>query len=142
VSILFGRTLNPINRQLTAGGSSGGEAVKIAMRGCMIGFGSDVAGSIRIPAMCNGIYGVNTSLGRMPYGGQQDGQLPGKGRASIQLLSSPLARSVADLDPVMQEIVPRSHFLDEDYIPSIWSSRYSDQTHGLKNTDERKLRVG
>jgi Asp-tRNA(Asn)/Glu-tRNA(Gln) amidotransferase A subunit family amidase len=62
---LFGRTLNPLNRQLSAGGSSGGEGVLLSMRGSMIGFGTDVGGSIRIPAMCNGIYGFKPSVGRV-----------------------------------------------------------------------------
>ncbi|KAF4279482.1 hypothetical protein CNMCM8686_008556 [Aspergillus fumigatus] len=53
-NFVFGRTLNPLNRALTAGGSSGGEGVLVAMRGCMVGFGTDIGGSIRVPAMCMG----------------------------------------------------------------------------------------
>jgi Asp-tRNA(Asn)/Glu-tRNA(Gln) amidotransferase A subunit family amidase len=48
---LFGRTLNPLNRQWTAGGSTGGEGVLVAMHGSMVGFGTDIGGSIRVPAM-------------------------------------------------------------------------------------------
>jgi amidase len=45
-SNLFGRTLNPFNSKLGAGGSSGGEAVLLALRGSPIGVGSDIGGSI------------------------------------------------------------------------------------------------
>jgi amidase len=52
---LFGRLRNPRNGDVTAGGSSGGEGALIAMRGSVLGVGTDVGGSIRIPAMCNGL---------------------------------------------------------------------------------------
>lgn len=116
---LFGRTLNPLNRQLSAGGSSGGEGVLVAMRGCMVGFGTDIGGSIRVPAMCQGVYGLKPSTGRVPFGGQQMAQLEGKGRISLQTVAGPLARSVGDLDVVMREIVPRAE-LFEDGVPGSW----------------------
>lgn len=61
---IFGRTLNPINRSLTAGGSSGGEGALVAMKGSPLGIGTDVGGSIRVPAMCNGLFGIKPSHGR------------------------------------------------------------------------------
>ncbi|KAJ5658817.1 Amidase [Penicillium longicatenatum] len=117
---LFGRTLNPLNRQWTAGGSTGGEGVLVAMRGTMVGFGTDIGGSIRVPAMCQGIYGYKPSNGRVPYGGQESGQLPGKGRMALQAVAGPLARSVADLGAIMAEILPRAELFDEDCIPGFW----------------------
>ncbi|CAI7606388.1 unnamed protein product [Penicillium pancosmium] len=117
---LFGRTLNPINRQWTAGGSTGGEGALLAMRGSMVGFGTDIGGSIRVPAMCQGIYGFKPSNGRVPYGGQESGQLEGKGRIALQPVAGPLARSVADLGAVMAEIVPRAELFGEDCIPGSW----------------------
>ncbi|KAK5796104.1 hypothetical protein VI817_005389 [Penicillium citrinum] len=117
---LFGRTLNPLNRQWTAGGSTGGEGALIAMRGSMVGFGTDIGGSIRVPAMCQGIYGFKPSNGRVPYGGQESGQLEGKGRMTLQPVAGPLARSVADLGAVMAEIVPRAELYGEDGIPGTW----------------------
>lgn len=68
---IFGRTLNPTNLAATAGGSSGGEGALIKMRGSLIGIGTDVAGSIRIPALCNGVYGFRPTTGRIPIGNQQ-----------------------------------------------------------------------
>jgi Asp-tRNA(Asn)/Glu-tRNA(Gln) amidotransferase A subunit family amidase len=136
---LFGRTLNPLNRQLTAGGSSGGEGVVVAMRGSMVGFGTDIGGSIRVPAMCNGIYGFKPSVGRVPYGGQESGQPAGKGRAALQAVAGPLVRSVADLDAVLREIVPRAELFGEDCIPGKWES----ETAQLPEIPPRKkLTVG
>ncbi|GAD99545.1 general amidase [Paecilomyces variotii No. 5] len=135
---VFGRTLNPLNRQLTAGGSSGGEGVLVAMHGSMIGFGTDIGGSIRVPAMCNGIYGFKPSNGRVPYGGQESGQLDGKGRVSLQPVAGPLARSVDDLGTVMKEIVPRAELFGEDCIPGKWESETALKPLG----DSRKFTVG
>jgi amidase len=67
---IFGRTLNPHNTMLTAGGSSGGEGALVAFRGSPIGVGTDVAGSIRIPAACCGTYGFKPTTNRVPYSGQ------------------------------------------------------------------------
>lgn len=137
-NFLFGRTLNPLNRQLTAGGSSGGEGVLVAMRGSMVGFGTDIGGSIRVPAMCNGIYGFKPSVGRVPYGGQVNGQRPGIGRMSIQAVAGPLARSVEDLGAVMEEIVPRAELFGEDCIPGRWTR----ESALLPEIKPRKFTVG
>lgn len=68
-SNLFGRTTNPYNKNLTCGGSSGGEAALIAMRGSVLGIGSDIGGSIRIPSAFCGGYGLKPSIARIPHGG-------------------------------------------------------------------------
>lgn len=56
-NLTVGRTLNPYNTHYTSGGSSGGEGALIGSGGSMAGLGSDIAGSIRIPANFNGIFG-------------------------------------------------------------------------------------
>lgn len=114
VNNVFGRTMNPFNRRLTAGGSSGGEGVLVAMGGSAIGFGTDVGGSIRIPAMCNGIYGVKPSVGRVPFGGQQGGGQDGMGRVGVQAVAGPVARSMEDINIVMQAILPEAWKFGED----------------------------
>lgn len=55
VNNCYGRTVNPLNRALTSGGSSGGESALIAMCGSPLGVGTDIGGSLRIPAACTGI---------------------------------------------------------------------------------------
>ncbi|OBS16851.1 hypothetical protein FPOA_12561 [Fusarium poae] len=53
----WGRVLNPYNIHLSAGGSTGGEAALIALRGSVMGIGTDIGGSIRAPSAFCGIYG-------------------------------------------------------------------------------------
>jgi amidase len=68
-SNIYGRTLNPYNRNLTPGGSSGGESALIGMRGSLLGVGGDIGGSIRCPAAHCGIYGFKPTCKRIPSGG-------------------------------------------------------------------------
>ncbi|PWY91997.1 amidase, partial [Aspergillus heteromorphus CBS 117.55] len=135
VNNLFGRTLNPLNRQLTVGGSTGGEAALLALRGSMVGFGTDIGGSVRIPPMCVGIYGFKPSVGRVPFGGQQEvGHVGGIGRVSMQAVAGPMARSVHDIGVVMKEIVPQAELFGEDCIPGLWGE--------VGSFTGEKLRVG
>ena len=60
---VYGRTCNPYNTTRTVGGSSGGEGCVISAGGSPWGIGSDVGGSIRIPAFFNGIFGHKPSAG-------------------------------------------------------------------------------
>jgi Asp-tRNA(Asn)/Glu-tRNA(Gln) amidotransferase A subunit family amidase len=92
---VFGRTNNPYDLKKTPGGSSAGEAVAIAT--CMSpgGLGSDLAGSIRIPAHFCGITGLKPATGYVPRGGQFP---PSTGPYSLGAVSGPMARSVNDLD--------------------------------------------
>lgn len=122
---VFGRTKNPINRLLTAGGSSGGEGVLVAMRGSMIGMGTDIGGSIRVPAMCNGVYGFKPSVGRVPHGLQETGSLYNNGRVAIQAVTGPIATSIQDLDTFLREVVPRAEMWGEDCIPGRWRNEDS-----------------
>ncbi|KAJ5947936.1 Amidase [Penicillium verhagenii] len=74
---VFGRTLNPWNTTLGPGGSSGGEGALIALRGSPLGLGTDIGGSVRIPAHCCGIYGFRPSASRVPNGGMRVCTTPG-----------------------------------------------------------------
>ena len=61
---MFGNTANPYDHKRTPGGSSGGEAALIGAGGSILGIGSDVGGSLRIPAHFSGVCGLKPSLGR------------------------------------------------------------------------------
>ncbi|KAK0123112.1 hypothetical protein ONS96_010117 [Cadophora gregata f. sp. sojae] len=74
---LFGRTLNPNNLSLGAGGSTGGEGALIALRGSVLGVGTDLGGSIRMPSLACGIIGFKPSTGRIPYARKCSGVLGG-----------------------------------------------------------------
>lgn len=66
---LWGRTTNPYNGEYTCGGSSGGEGALIAMDGSPLGIGTDIGGSLRIPAAYCGIYSLKPGTQRVTYGG-------------------------------------------------------------------------
>ena len=91
---VFGRTVHPLDPRLTPGGSSGGEAVAIATGMSPAGLGSDLAGSIRIPAHFCGVCGLKPTTGRVPGEGQFP---PSSGPYSLGAVVGPLARCVADL---------------------------------------------
>jgi amidase len=91
---VFGKTLNPRNPTLTAGGSTGGEGVLITLRGSILGVGTDIGGSIRVTALCNGIYGFRISVGLIPHDGVRNLTVPGADgvRSSV----GPTATSIRD----------------------------------------------
>jgi amidase len=66
INAIYGRTVNGFNRNLSCGGSSGGEGALVGLRGSLLGFGSDIGGSIRVPSSFNGLYGLRGSYNRMP----------------------------------------------------------------------------
>jgi len=63
---LFGRTVNPWNRERSAGGSSGGDAVSVATGMSALGVGNDFGGSLRLPAYAAGVVGLRPTQGRVP----------------------------------------------------------------------------
>jgi amidase len=105
---VFGRTLNPLNIAITPGGSSGGEGALLGLRGSILGVGTDVGGSIRIPAMCNGTYGMKPSWERVPYAGQEGGMLPGTTKVGLPASAGPLAHSVRDIELFFRAVEGRS----------------------------------
>jgi Asp-tRNA(Asn)/Glu-tRNA(Gln) amidotransferase A subunit family amidase len=86
---LFGTTPTPWNRQYTAGGSSGGSAAAVAAGMAYLALGTDIAGSVRIPASCCGVVGFKASFGRIP-------RVPAGNAFVTQWYIGPLARTVAD----------------------------------------------
>lgn len=65
-SNIFGATLNPYNRNLTSGGSSGGEGAAVGFKSACVGLGTDIGGSIRNPAAMNGVFGLKMTANRLP----------------------------------------------------------------------------
>lgn len=93
---LHGRTLNPWSREHTPGGSSGGASSAVAAGMGPIAHGNDIAGSVRYPAYCTGVFGLRPSFGRVPNFSTTatEERPPGMQMMSVQ---GPLARTVADL---------------------------------------------
>ncbi|RSL90671.1 hypothetical protein CEP52_014509 [Fusarium oligoseptatum] len=101
---IFGRTLNPHNTSLTAGGSSGGEGALVSFRGSLLGVGNDLAGSVRIPALCCGVYGFKPTANRIPFGGQTHYPFPVPWLSSVLPVVGPLANSLDDLHLFMETV--------------------------------------
>jgi Asp-tRNA(Asn)/Glu-tRNA(Gln) amidotransferase A subunit family amidase len=87
-SRLWGVTRNPWNLDYDVGGSSGGSAAALAAGTTPLATGSDIGGSIRVPASCCGVVGYKPAYGRIP-------QLPPDGMDHWCHLG-PLARTVGD----------------------------------------------
>ena len=87
---VFGPTLNAYDQAKTAGGSSGGAAVALALRMLPVADGSDHGGSLRNPAAFNNVFGFRPSYGRVPANAEEV-FLP---QLSV---AGPMARTVPDL---------------------------------------------
>ncbi|KAL8942631.1 MAG: hypothetical protein Q9216_001544 [Gyalolechia sp. 2 TL-2023] len=145
VNNIFGRTLNPLNgKDWTAGGSSGGEGALVAMRGCVMGVGTDVGGSVRIPAFVNGVVGLKPGKGRISAMGMSTGQLNASGKVGIEIVVGPIARCLDDIGLFM-EVAEAGRMWEVD--PEIlhqegwWTRPGEDMSMGEK-MQQGKLRVG
>lgn len=96
---VYGRANNAYDATRTAGGSSGGEGAAIGSGGSPFGLGTDIAGSIRVPAFFNGVFGHKPSIGLVPNSGQWP---HAEGSAAELLVTGPLARRAEDLMPVLK----------------------------------------
>ncbi|KAN0092624.1 Amidase signature domain containing protein [Tylopilus felleus] len=92
---LWGRTTNPWGDKFTCGGSSGGEATLLAMDGSALGVGSDIGGSLRIPASYCGIYSFKPSTDRVSNDGTKSCN---PGYEAIRVSYGPMGRSVKDCE--------------------------------------------
>lgn len=93
---VYGTTNNPWDATRTPGGSSGGAAAAVAAGLATLELGSDLAGSIRLPAHFCGIYGHKPSRGLVPMRGHVPG-MPGTLAESDLVVAGPMARSAEDL---------------------------------------------
>ncbi|KAH7070144.1 amidase signature domain-containing protein [Paraphoma chrysanthemicola] len=116
VNNIIGYTLNPKNRQLTSGGSSGGEGALVGIRGSPLGLGTDIGGSIRIPAAFNGLYGLRPSTGRFPYHGMANSM---DGQNTILSVVGPLATNATSLRLITQAILDQKPWLIDPMVHEI-----------------------
>jgi amidase len=129
----YGRTLNPFNIHLSAGGSSGGEAALVAMKGSVLGVGTDIGGSIRGPAAFCGVYGFKSTSYMLPM----KDFIAHAFSAELNVLCStgPFSRSLRDMDFFMTTVLgQKPYLLDPKVVPLPWT--------GLKTEMEKPLRIG
>jgi fatty acid amide hydrolase 2 len=98
-NFVYGRTSNAYDPRRVAGGSSGGEGAAVGSGGSPIGLGTDIGGSIRLPAFFNGVFGHKCSAWLVPNSGHFP---PAEGAISRMLSLGPLARRAEDLMPVLR----------------------------------------
>ncbi|PPR06981.1 hypothetical protein CVT26_004252 [Gymnopilus dilepis] len=119
-SDMFGRTSNPHNGKHSAGASTGGGAALVAGGGSKIEIGTDIAGSVRIPAHFCGIWSIKGSSGRFPSWGNRS---PMPGLHSIPLVVSPLASNLDDLQEFCKQVIHAKPWVyDHTCIPLPWRS--------------------
>jgi amidase len=112
---LFGETLNPHGLHLTCGGSSGGAASAVASGMCHVAQGSDVGGSIRFPAYCNGVIGLRPTMGRMTTGGTNPNA---RGWTAANMATyGPIARTMRDLRAAFHTML-RPNWADPFWTPA------------------------
>jgi len=125
---VFGTTYNAYEPSRTAGGSSGGGAVALALRMIPVADGSDIAGSLRNPSGWNNVIGLRPSRGRVPFGPTPE--------LFMQQFATegPMARTVADVTMLLAVMAgpdartPLS--LDED--PGVFTHSLASNLHGRR----------
>ena len=111
---VWGRTNNPYDARRTAGGSSGGEGAIVGAGASPIGLGSDVGGSIRMPAFFNGVFGHKPTGGIVPSTGNHP---PARNDVERFVTCGPLVRKAEDLMPVL-EIIAGPDGIEQRCVPS------------------------
>ena len=128
-NLVWGATGNPFNPVLNAGGSSGGSAAALATDMLPLCTGSDVGGSLRIPAGMCSVVGIRPSPGMIAQSGRKLGW-------SVLNVVGPMARNVADM-ALMYHTMMGSEPMDPLAFPSQAGSVWPLQT-----VDSSRLRVG
>lgn len=131
---VWGRSTNPHCADYSPGGSTGGEAALLALGG-RIGIGSDVAGSVRVPAHFSGCYSLRCSTGRWPKAGICT-SMPGQ--EGVPSCYSPMARTLNDLTYFTRAVVGQEPWkYDATVHPLPWREDAAAAVEG-----KAKLRIG
>jgi amidase len=129
----YGRTLNPFNIHLSAGGSSGGEGALIAMKGSVLGVGTDIGGSVRCPSAFCGIYGYKPTTCTLPMKGFLSHAFSAE--LNVECSTGPMCRSLRDMELFTKLIISAKPWLeDPKLIPMPWT--------GLNTTITKPLKIG
>ncbi|XP_043554921.1 fatty-acid amide hydrolase 1 isoform X4 [Chiloscyllium plagiosum] len=129
---IFGQTINPHDHKRTPGGSSGGEGALIAAGGSILGIGSDIGGSIRVPAAFCGICGFKPTGNRLSSQGIRT-SLPGQ--KTVDAAVGPMARNVDSLALCMRALLCEDMFLLDPTVPPI---PFNDEVF----SSSKPLRIG
>ncbi|KAH1167025.1 vitamin D3 hydroxylase-associated protein-like [Mauremys mutica] len=113
---IFGQTVNPLNHKKSPGGSSGGEGALIAGGGSVLGFGTDIGGSIRLPSSFCGLCGLKPTGNRLSLSGISG---PIDGILSVTGAVGPMARDVDSLALCMRALLCDDMFCLDPTVPPL-----------------------
>lgn len=143
---LYGSTRNPWSRHRTPGGSSGGEGALVAAACASFGVGSDVGGSIRIPAAFCGIFGHKPSSGLVPNEGHYPAPV---GALERYLCIGPMTRSAQDLRLLMRVLAPSHEYSNAPQAKTFYVANRNSKVvadagllHGLEDAASALERAG
>ena len=133
---IYGRCKNPWNLERTSGGSSGGESALIASGCSPLGLGNDIGGSIRIPCLYTGLYGIKVTTNRLTLEGDYSGNKSNKrGNVNIKACNGPMGKTVEDLVLMLKTLFVEEMWTgDSEIVPLAWNDAEYKST--------RKLRIG
>ncbi|KAJ5660399.1 hypothetical protein N7507_006850 [Penicillium longicatenatum] len=129
---VFGQSVNAFNYNLISGGSSGGEGALIGCGGSILGIGTDIGGSIRVPSALQGLYSIFPTTGRVPWDCSFRHQ-----HYLVPPVAGPMASSLATTEYFMQSLLASHPWdIDPSAIPIPW------RTDLATPPTDRKLRIG
>lgn len=140
VNNIIGYTWNPKDRLLCSGGSSGGEGALIGFRGSPLGLGTDIGGSIRIPAGFNGLFGIRPSAGRLPYEGMANSM---DGQNSVLSVVGPLATTARSVKLMVKSLLSQSPWLHDPLVVEMpWRQEQEDEVWKTANGGSGQFTFG
>ncbi|KAJ5528133.1 hypothetical protein N7513_012292, partial [Penicillium frequentans] len=129
---VFGQSTNAFNQNLISGGSSGGEGALIGCGGSILGIGTDIGGSIRVPSALQGLYSIFPTTGRVPWDCSFRHQ-----HYLVPPVAGPMASSLATTEYFMQSLLASKPWdIDPSAIPIPW------RTELATPPTDRKLKIG
>ncbi|KAL2021891.1 hypothetical protein VTK56DRAFT_6486 [Thermocarpiscus australiensis] len=130
---IIGQTMNPHNQNLACGGSSGGEGALMALRGSTLGVGTDIGGSVRIPAVFNAVFALKPTPERVSYRDAAN-TIPGQTtyRSTVGFMST----SLDGLELALRSILSTQPWLrDPSVVPIPYRQEIVDQYRKRGNLD-------
>ncbi|KAJ5817177.1 hypothetical protein N7447_009410 [Penicillium robsamsonii] len=129
---VFGQSVNAFNHALISGGSSGGEGALVGSGGSVLGIGTDIGGSIRIPSNLQGLYSICPTTGRVPWDCSFLHQ-----HYLVTPVAGPMATSLATTEYFMESLLASGPWnLDPNSVPIPWRKELANPPAN------RKLRLG
>ncbi|KAK8044181.1 hypothetical protein PG993_004205 [Apiospora rasikravindrae] len=130
--------MNPHNRLLSPGGSSGGEGALLASRGSVLGMGTDMGGSIRVPSAYNHLFGLKPSSGRFSY---RDLASSLGGKPVVPPVPGPMSASLDNVIHLTQSVIGGidAWRRDPGLVPLPWRAPLLDEVRAEASTPGKGL---